>query len=126
MKVKLFFIYEEKDKAIQETFTELMNFPDCQEEYFPKHYFEVLMGFLTKEQKEWLLRKHKQENTLKTTLQIELIENQVNEENKNPGCNSLEVDDLKKVELLPSEQRCQTTTSASLQRNRSSMALLPS
>ncbi len=26
MKVKLFFIYEEKDKAIQQTFIELMNF----------------------------------------------------------------------------------------------------
>lgn len=33
-----------------------MNFPENQREYFPKHYFEVLMGFLTKEQKEQLER----------------------------------------------------------------------
>lgn len=47
MKVKLFFIYEEKDKAIMLTFRELMNFPDCLTEYFPIHYFNVLLKHLT-------------------------------------------------------------------------------
>lgn len=51
MKIKLFFIYEEKDNAISTTFKELMNFPLCPEVYFPKHYFDVLLKFLTFEQK---------------------------------------------------------------------------
>lgn len=43
MKVKLFFIFEELDTAILLTFKELMKYPDCPEEYFPRHYFVVLL-----------------------------------------------------------------------------------
>jgi len=51
MKIKLFFTYEEKDNAIRTTFMELMNFPCLPAEFFPRHYFDVLLKFLTKEQK---------------------------------------------------------------------------
>jgi hypothetical protein len=48
MKVKLFFIYEEQENAIALTFKELMNFPkECPSEYFPTHYFTLLLKFLT-------------------------------------------------------------------------------
>lgn len=64
MKVKLFFIFEEQDSAIQLTFRELMNFPRCPEEYFPRHYFVVLLEFLTLEQKKMYLMKFSNPKTI--------------------------------------------------------------
>lgn len=52
MKVKLYFTYEERDNAIKATFEELMTLPNLPEEFFPKHYFDVLLKFLTRDQKQ--------------------------------------------------------------------------
>lgn len=61
MKVKLFFIYEEIDNAILLTFRELMNFPECPEEFFPNHYFHVMLKQLTSEQKRNYIENYKKE-----------------------------------------------------------------
>ena len=47
MKIKLYFKYEETDSAIRTTFEELMNFPNLPAEFFPRHYFDILLKSLT-------------------------------------------------------------------------------
>ena len=59
MKVKLFFTYEERDNAIKETFDVLMTIQNLPEEFFPKHYFDVLLKFLTRDQKQRYFEKYR-------------------------------------------------------------------
>ena len=50
-KIKLFFTFETVvEEAIMQTLVELMNFPKLDDEYFPTHYFVVLLRHLTDEQ----------------------------------------------------------------------------
>lgn len=97
MKIKLFFIYEELDNAISTTFKELMNFPRCPEEYFPKHYFDVLLKFLTIEQKQKYIDQQRKLNYNMDLWQFKIIRSQIL---SNESASSLEVDDLKKVCIL--------------------------
>jgi hypothetical protein len=102
MKVKLFFIYEEQENAIALTFKELMNFPkECPSEYFPTHYFTLLLKFLTLKQKSTYLAKMRKENRNdKTDIQSVIIAEQIEQEKHNIAVHSLEVDDLVKVDVL--------------------------
>ena len=52
LKVKLFFIFEEKDNAISMTFKEILKLPFLTEDHFPKFYFKALLEMLTIDQKK--------------------------------------------------------------------------
>ena len=57
LKVKLFFIFEEKDNAISMTFKEILKLPFLTEDHFPKFYFKALLEMLTIDQKKLLKKK---------------------------------------------------------------------
>lgn len=124
MKVKLYFTYEERDNAIKATFEELMTLPNLPEEFFPKHYFDVLLKFLTRDQKQRYFKEKvkesqkRQETDMK--IQLQIIKHQLKLEEDNPnGCYSLEIDDLRKIDIIKYEENLKKNAA----NNRTSQAL---